>query len=303
MTNFADGQGGRAEPDGRGEQAEPGERLRRQAGIRSIRLGDTKVTYLPDGAVQLRARDLLPDGTDEVWAAHPEFLTEGGNLVASIGGLLVEYEDRALLIDAGFGPQSMPPAPDGPRGAIHGGALLDSLAELGRRPRDIEAVAFTHLHVDHIGWARHPAPGDDRPAFGHAEYLVSEPEWAEYGTAEEAAALAPRVRTVADGEEVFPGVRARVAAGHTVGHTEYVITGGGRRLIAFGDALHTSIQIDHPDWSAAFDHDRARSAEHRRRLVAELAEPDTIGFGVHFADVVFGRVRSGEGPAWQPLDA
>ncbi|MFF1907765.1 MBL fold metallo-hydrolase [Kitasatospora sp. NPDC058218] len=286
-----------------------GGRLRRPAGIRSIRLGDVKVSYVPDGDVRLRPLDLLRDSTDEVWAAHPEYLDAAGHLVGSVGALLVEHGDRALLIDAGFGPQAHE-APAGPLATIHGGALADSLAELGRSPEDIEAVAFTHLHADHLGWACLPAPGGDRPVFSRAAYLVSEPEWdrrdllVEQGMTEQVAALARRVRTVTDGEEVFPGVRVRITPGHTVGHAEYVITGGGRRLIAFGDAVHSPIQIDHPDWSSGFDHDPARTADHRRRLVAELAEPDTIGFGVHFADVVFGHVRQdGDGPAWRPVDA
>ncbi|MEU1369255.1 MBL fold metallo-hydrolase [Streptomyces sp. NPDC005803] len=280
--------------------------LRRPAGVRSLHLGDTKVSYVPDGAVRLRPRDLLPDTTGEVWEGHPEFLDESGSLVASIGGLLVENGDRALLIDAGFGPRSWPPAPDGPRGAIHGGALLDSLSALGRRPEEIEAVALTHLHSDHTGWAWHPAPGTDRPAFAHADYLVSAQEWArrDLAEAQEVAGLAPRVRTVTDGQEIFPGVRMRIGAGHSPGHAEYVITSGGRRLIAFGDALHSPIQVGHPAWSSAFDHDPVHSADHRRRLVAELTEPGTIGFGVHFADVVFGRVRQdGDRPAWLPLGA
>ncbi|TVL90321.1 MBL fold metallo-hydrolase [Streptomyces sp. SAJ15] len=285
------------------------ERLRRPAKIRSIRLGDTKVSYVPDGDVRLRPLRLLQDTTDEVWAAHPEYLDPTGHLVGSVGGLLVEHGDRALLIDAGFGPQTLK-APDGPLGVIHGGALPDSLAELGRRPEDIEAVAFTHLHSDHLGWACHPAPGGDQPVFAHADYLISEPEWDRrdlleaQGMTEQVAALAPRVRAISDGQEIFPGVRVRITPGHTVGHAEYVITGGGRRLIAFGDAVHSPIQIDHPGWSSAFDHDPAQTADHRRRLVAELAEPCTIGFGVHFADVVFGRVeQDGDGPAWRPLDA
>jgi hypothetical protein len=45
------------------------------------------------------------------------------------------------------------------------------------------------------------------------------------------------------------------------------------RLIAFGDALHSPIQVDHPEWSCVYDHDRARSVEHRHQLVAELEEP------------------------------
>ncbi|MGW6856927.1 MBL fold metallo-hydrolase [Streptomyces xanthophaeus] len=284
-------------------------RLSRPSGVRSIRLGDTKVSYVPDGDVRFRPLRVLPDTTDEVWAAHPEYLDATGHLVGSVGALLVEHGGRALLIDAGFGPQAHE-APDGPVAVIHGGALTDSLAELGRSPEEVEAVAFTHLHTDHLGWAVHPAPGTERPVFAHADYLVAEPEWDRrdlleaQGMTEQVAALAPRVRTVTDGEEVFPGVRVRFTPGHTVGHAEYVITGGGRRLIAFGDAVHSPLQIDHPHWSAAFDHDPARTADHRRRLVAELAEPGTIGFGVHFADVVFGHVRhGGDGPAWRPLDA
>ncbi|MFJ7207092.1 MBL fold metallo-hydrolase [Streptomyces sp. NPDC098789] len=284
-------------------------RLNRPSRIRSLQLGDTKVSYVPDGAVRVRPLELLGDTTAEVWDAHPEYLDATGHLVGSVGALLVEHGGRALLIDAGFGPQEQE-VPDGPIARIRGGELLDRLAELGRAPSDIEAVAFTHLHSDHLGWACHRVPGSDLPVFTDAAYLVSGPEWAgrdllaDQGMAEQVAALAPRVRTVEDGQEVFPGVHVRIAPGHTVGHAEYVITGGGRRLIAFGDALHSPIQIDRPDWSSAFDHDPERTADHRHRLVAELAEPDTIGFGVHLADVVFGRVlREGDGPAWQPVDA
>ncbi|MDA0566853.1 MBL fold metallo-hydrolase [Streptomonospora sp. S1-112] len=285
------------------------ERLRRTAVIRSLRLGDTRVTYLPDGAVLLPPRGWLPDTTGEDWAAHPEYLDASGYLVASIGGLLVEHRGRALLIDCGFGPQSLPPDPRTPRGPIHGGALLDSLARAGRRPEEVEAVAFTHLHVDHLGWVDHPAPGTEHPPFAHAAHLVAAPEWAQRdrlaaeGMADTIAALAPRVRTVGDGEEVFPGVRVRITAGHTAGHAAYVITGGGRRLIAFGDALHSPVQVGRPEWSASVDHDPDQAADHRRALIAELEEPGTIGFGIHFADVQFGRVHRDGGGArfWAPL--
>ncbi|MFF0495337.1 MBL fold metallo-hydrolase [Nocardia aobensis] len=286
------------------------ERLSRPATIRSIQLGETKVSFAPDGAVQGKPLDWLPDTTEQTWSANPQYLDASGHVVASIGALLVEHGGRALLIDAGFGPQSMPADPASPNGVIYGGSLLDSLSELGRRPEDIEAVAFTHLHPDHIGWAWHPGPGSDRPVFTAAEYLVAEREWAhrdllEAGgtTAEIAASLAPRVRTVTDRQEIFPGVEVQIADGHTAGHVRYVITGGDTRLIAFGDALHSPIQVDHPEWSCVYDHDRIRATEHRRRLLAELEEPDTIGFGNHFADVVFGRVRrDGDGPSWRPLD-
>ncbi|GAA5143155.1 MBL fold metallo-hydrolase [Pseudonocardia adelaidensis] len=276
------------------------ERLRRPSGIRSLTIGDTTLSYVPDGAVQLSPRGWLPDTTDEVWAKHPEYLDDSGHLVAGVGGLLVERGGRALLIDAGFGPQAAPAQPGNPYGAIHGGALLENLATLGRRPADIEAVAITHLHVDHVGWAREFTGGS----------LVSEPEWAqrhlavEQGTSRELLdALRPTVRTVTDGEEIFPGVRAMLTPGHTAGHTTYVITAGEHRVIAFGDAFHSPLQMEHPEWWAAPDHDRGRSTHFRRALVEELSRPRTIGFGVHFADVAFGHVHSGDdGPAWRPVD-
>ncbi|MBF8192838.1 MBL fold metallo-hydrolase [Nonomuraea sp. K274] len=287
------------------------ERLRRPSSIRSLQLGDLKLSYVSDGVVQLKPYGWLPGTTKQDWDDHAAFLDDTGNLAGSIGGLLVELGERALLIDAGVGPLSSPDDPDNRRiGSIRGGDLLDSLAKLGRRPADIKAVAFTHLHLDHLGWAWHPAPDSDMTAFTGADFLISEPEWTqrrlsiEQGTTDEMLArLAPRVRTIGDGEEIFPGVRMSLTPGHTIGHAAYTITSGGRRLIAFGDALHSPVQVGRPDWSAVSDLDSAESTAHRRRIVEELLHPDTIGFGIHFADVPFGRVgTTADGrPTWHPV--
>ncbi|GAB2871244.1 MBL fold metallo-hydrolase [Streptomyces mayteni] len=285
------------------------ERLRRPAIIRSLHLGETTVTYVPDGVCRLTPTGWFPTSIEEGWAADSGYLDESGCVVSGIGALLVEREGRALLIDAGFGPFSDPTIPE-PVTEIIGGALLDNLARLGRAPADIEAVAFTHLHIDHIGWAWLPAPGGDRPPFAHAPYLVSEREWTQRDHLEPAGttremldAMAPYVRTISDGDEIFPDVHARLSVGHTPGHVTYVITSADRRLIVFGDAMHTPVQINHPEWHAAPDHDTAESTEARRQLVAELQQPDTIGFGVHFADVPFGHIRQdGDRLAWDPVD-
>ncbi|MET9084881.1 MBL fold metallo-hydrolase [Streptomyces sp. NPDC004237] len=285
------------------------ERYRRPSGIRTLSLGDTKLTYVPDGGGVVNARLWLPGSTDEDWARYPEHLDESGHLASGFGGLLVERDGRALLIDAGMGP--LEAAPSNPFGTVvSSGALFDSLAALGRSPADIEAVALTHLHHDHVGWAWHPAPGSDRPAFTGADYLVTEPEWAqrhhaaEHGMGDIIKALEPQVRTVVDGEEIFPGVRVMLTPGHTAGHAAYVISAGGQRVIAFGDAFHAPVQIAEPQWEVVADHAPEQSVSLRQSLVDELAEPDTIGFGIHFADVPFGRVRiEGGRPVWHPVDA
>ncbi|MFI5615635.1 MBL fold metallo-hydrolase [Amycolatopsis sp. NPDC051903] len=89
-------------------------------------------------------------------------------------------------------------------------ARIGAGATTGRNPADIEAVALTHLHADHVGWAWHPAPDTDGPAFTKAQYLVAEPERAqrhlaeEQGTGDMLKVMQPQVRTVAEGEAIFP---------------------------------------------------------------------------------------------------
>ncbi|MCP2280676.1 Glyoxylase, beta-lactamase superfamily II [Nocardia amikacinitolerans] len=279
------------------------ERLTQPAPIRTVHVGPLRVTYLPDGLTTMNARAWLPTAPDGFWSRHSEYL-DADAFVGSVGGLLIEYRERAMLIDAGFGPLTFRTGV----GILRGGGLLDSLAQVGRDPAEIETVALTHLHADHFGWLWQAAPGARRPPFAHAQVLVSEDEWhhralaaAAGTTAEMLDVFAPQVRTVADGDEIFPGVRVRALPGHTVGHTGFVIGFVGQRLIAFGDALHSSLQIAHPELSAVVDHDPMCSADVRHGLVEELAVPGTLGYGCHFADVQFGNaIAAAEGRMWQP---
>lgn len=280
-------------------------RLHRPAGLRSIWLRDgVRVSYLPDGVSPL-APAVLPSAPPDFWQAHPEYLDADGHLVTSIGGLLVERGDRALLIDAGFGPHSgsSPPivAP------WRGGQLPTSLRRVGRDPDEIDAVAFTHMHDDHIGWASPRSLIDGQVLFGRAEWLVTGPEWEANRTDEDGterlAEAASRLRTISDGEEVFPGVTTVLAPGHTRGHAAYVIDAGGVRLVVLGDAVHSPAQVGHPEWTVIFDSDADRAEASRRRLL-DLAGKATVGYAGHFADAVFGRPEPHPtGLRWQPLPA
>jgi hypothetical protein len=67
---------------------------------------------------------MLPEPTDEDWAQRAEYLDEGGSLVASVGGLPVERDGRALLLGSGEHPRRLlhradrRPAIGGPRLAV-----------------------------------------------------------------------------------------------------------------------------------------------------------------------------------------
>ncbi|MFC9295186.1 MBL fold metallo-hydrolase [Streptomyces sp. NPDC057011] len=283
------------------------QRLTRPSPLRTRTFGEYRLTHLPDGLVQLRPTGWFPGLTAADTDGFADHLDADGCLVAAIGGLLVEYGDRALLIDTGYGPRRLAAAQTHPSmGELVGGGLLGSLTEAGRTPAGIDTIAFTHLHDDHVGWA---FLGTGRgPLFSSASFVLSAAEWRGGGAAQIPAVLHERVRPAVDGEEVFPGVTLRESPGHTGGHASYVLTGDGGedgdRLIITGDVLHSPLQVAHPHWPVFFDADRATAVRTRTAFLRDAATPGTVVYAGHFADVVFGRVRAdldGGGHVWDPL--
>jgi glyoxylase-like metal-dependent hydrolase (beta-lactamase superfamily II) len=181
-----------------------------QSAVRSLTLDDVRLTYVIDGAMGLRPEAFFPDLPSEYWAAHPEALDKRGRVAMSVGGLLVE-RGRTLLIDAGLGAITGEIS----FGPVNSGSLLDTLAALGHDPDGIEALAFSHLHLDHTGWAFVPAgDGTYRKVFPGARYFVAADEVAPYerGESVPGASPAPVIEQFAaahtpleDGEEIFPG--------------------------------------------------------------------------------------------------
>jgi len=249
------------------------------------------VSYVPDGAVKIRPNFLFP-GVSEI---DPVYLDRNGCLTISSGGLLVQRDGRTVLIDAGYGPHPEPVTmQEYGIAAMYGGALTDNLAALGASLDTVESIAVTHLHVEHVGWLDHTS----------APCLITAREWAGRDTSpgvtqQTLDAIAPRVRTVADGDEVLPGVHVVALPGHTPGQFGFTVTGDHSRLLAFADVMHSPLQVQNPDWAVLGEPDPAASGTTRRRVLEDLAEEGTIGFGIHFADVPFGTVRNGQ---WVPYD-
>ncbi|WP_432841162.1 MBL fold metallo-hydrolase [Dactylosporangium sp. CA-092794] len=269
--------------------------------LRQVQVGALRVSFVPDGAVKMVPRFLFPGTSETDWADNARFLDDAGRLTISSGALLVEHGDRAVLIDAGYGPYPEPVSRmEYGIAEMYGGALLDNLRRLGREPRDIEAIAITHLHIEHVGWAAHPA-------FAHAPCLLSDTEWsgraATPGVSEQVlTAIGQRFRPVSAAEPILPGVTALALPGHTPGQTGYLLTSGDARLLAFADVMHSAVQVSHPDWPLLGESSPEESAAVRRQVLRRLADERAIGFGIHFADVTFGTVRqTGDAFSWEPL--
>ena len=266
-------------------------RLSDRSKVRSFEFGDVRATYAVDGTIRMNAGQFFPNINAPQWSPWPGLLDGEGYIMMSAGGLLVERRGAALLIDAGVGADE----PGFKFGTVNTGAMVDVLAALGKPAAQIDVVAFTHLHFDHVGWAVTGAA----KTFGSARYRASASEqdyWKLHSTS--LAALTATIEPFGDGDEVFPGVRAVVGPGHTPGHASYVVTSDtGVRLVVFGDAFHTPAQITEPTWLSVAEYDGPALVATRHALLAELTAPDTFGFGFHFGDQAFGRVRVDDGTA------
>ena len=166
--------------------------------------------------------------------------------------LLVETPDGRAVIDTGLGARFLG---YGPRIEPLVGRLGGQLAEAGAA--ELSAVLFTHLHQDHArgatwsGELTFPAA----TGFAHAAEVAfwsasgRSPQDDEHRPAalEAIRLFGDRLRPFESGEEILPHVRAVDAAGHTPGHTAFVLESRGERLLCAGDTFYDSLQLSHPD--------------------------------------------------------
>lgn len=280
-----------------------------QSSVRRCRIDDVTLTYVVDGAMAMVPEVFFPAIPQEYWAEHPEGLDAQRRVPMSAGGLLVERGSHRLLIDAGLGSIVGSIVAEPPLGQANSGAFIECLDGLGVAASDIDVLALTHLHPDHTGWMfSRTNSGPSEPTFPNATYVVSEAEWVslthggqssdmtDHHTIVEPLSRHRRLSLIGDGSEVSPGVTAVVTPGHSAGHASYVVkTSAGQRLVAFGDIFHVPAQLSHPTWGSAPDYDSDAVPKARMRIISELLQPHSFGFGTHFGDQPFGRVVQTDG--------
>ncbi len=218
------------------------------------------------------------------------------------GSFLLRHAGRTVLVDAGMGP--------GPVAYFPGlaGTLPERLARIGVSPWEIDTVVFTHLHVDHVGWA---CADDGLPTFPMARHIVAEPEWRHWskngdnaGRAHHVEAIRRHVRPLAasgrlaavtSDTEIVPGAWLRAAQGHSPGHHVLEVDCAGRKLLLAGDLWHCAAQIGEPGWCHRADMDPAGAIATRRRIAAWVAaEGAVIGAGHMPIDIAFGEIAGGD---------
>jgi glyoxylase-like metal-dependent hydrolase (beta-lactamase superfamily II) len=125
-------------------------------------------------------------------------------------------------------------------------------------------------------------------AFPNAELYINKVEYDAWMSMPEDKTV--RLRTVLDAyrgrlntfdvDGVLPcGIKAVEAYGHTPGHTAYIIGD----IMIVGDIMHgVALQLDHPEYCAAFDMDKELSVKTRMSMIRKAREENLRMYGMHF---------------------
>jgi glyoxylase-like metal-dependent hydrolase (beta-lactamase superfamily II) len=258
----------------------------------TYRIGRFEVFMLVENRGQGRPSILI--GADEAQIKH---FFPRGSYQSQTNTFLIRGLGQCVLVDTGFG-----------------STLFESMKTLNIDPSDVDTVLLTHMHGDHIGGLQK----NGKALFPKAQVYLAQQEkdfWT--GTnagGNAAAALAPygsRVKTFTpalldsllpqggsggSAVELLPGIIPIGAFGHTPGHTVFLVSDQGQRLLIAGDLVHVQdIQFPVPDVSVTYDTDPAAAAAVRRQVLDYAASNGIPIGGMHLVSPAVGTVSSRDG--------
>jgi glyoxylase-like metal-dependent hydrolase (beta-lactamase superfamily II) len=280
-----------------------------QAGYHHVKVGDFEVIALSDGTLPTPADKLLQNVKPGEVAARLAQTYQTTNVDASINAYLIKAGDRLVMVDAGTGELFGPNL----------NKLGASLGAAGYKPEQITDILVTHIHTDHTGGLM----DGQRMVFPNATLHIARKE-VDYWLSPEQRAHAPeaakkyfdealakvqpyvdagKVQTFSGETQLFPGIRAIPAPGHTPGHSFFALESKGQKLVFWGDLLHVAdVQLQRPDVTIAFDVDPKTAAATRMRAIADAVAGRYWVAGDHLSFPGIGHVQTdGKGYRWIPM--
>jgi len=243
-------------------------------------LGDFELTILSDGIYHNDGGAMFGVIPKLMWEkrATPD---ERNRVTLGTNSLLVRTGEHNVLIDTGIGNKL-----GDKRRAIydHEPRLLQSFAEAGVSPDEIDIVINTHLHFDHCGWNTYYKDGKPSPTFPRARYYVQEGELqhaheqherdrVSYMTDNYDPLVASGQMQLLKGDcEVAPGISVKVYAGHTRDLQAVILRSGGQLACYPSDLVPDTLHLE-PMWVLGYDLYPLQTIDNKHRFY-DVAIPE-----------------------------
>ena len=248
-------------------------------------------TNVPDDELERACRALNYDPDDVPAACIP---------------LAVRSEDgQWILVDTSVPGDATTPNP-----------VAALLRTAGITPEAIQQVVITHVHFDHLGGLADEA---DQLIYPNACYVLWQTEWADWWskkrladtprpvsnvdrTNHQLSLIKDKINLLEVETEIVPGVTITPLLGHTSGQVGLWLKSAGEQMLFIADAMHTPMQIAHPEWIFGFDTHPEVAIATRRAIMERAAAAQIPIMAYHFPFPGIGKViADGNAWKWQPL--
>jgi glyoxylase-like metal-dependent hydrolase (beta-lactamase superfamily II) len=269
---------------------------KQNAGWYRYKVGSIEVTVVTDGmsTSPLSDKYVANAKLDDVNKALASLHLAEGKVSHAYTPIVVNTGSKLVAMDTGLGLGMYAKS----KGAV--GQYHHNLEAAGIDRNAVDVVIISHFHGDHINGL---VGADNKPAFPNAEVMVPETEWAFWADEKNTprlpeiarpqmgnvkrvfGALGNKVTKYQGGKEIVPGITTIATPGHTPGHHSFVVASGNSKVLVQVDvtAGAASLFAQHPEWSLAFDTDKAQAVQTRRKLYDMAAADKMMVQGYHFA--------------------
>ncbi len=211
----------------------------------------------------------------------------------SMRSMLIEEDDRRILIDTGIGDKQ-----DEKFFSLYDlngdGDLLTSIKKAGYNPGDITDVIHTHLHFDHCGGSVKYDNNNEKfvPVFPNAVYWTSKQQWelAENPNRREKASFFKEnfkplqehgcSKLINQTENITPNIELRLFNGHTDGMIVPFIHYNNRTIVYVADLMPAAAHIP-LSWICAYDVRPLSALKEKETFLQEAYRNEYILFFEH----------------------
>ena len=280
--------------------------------IVKLKIGEFNCTIFRDMMFKYLAKDFFINaGTDELNESLKKYHIVPDNMPAPFIAVLLQQDNRKILIDSGIGYFEKPVQLDG-NPILFKGRLQMLLQQENIKKEDITDVIITHLHLDHIGGIFND---NGQCNFPNAKFYVHEDEWNYWYSAQ--ADNQPHIfkffieknitplknfhLNIVKGDfiDLLPGITAVKAGGHTQGQMALIIQSEKEHLLYMADTFLHPLHIEKLDWETSYDQDHVNAKQSRIKLLDLAYKENMLVNSFHFDFPGLGRIDKSENKwAW-----